>query len=555
MAIADNRWSLFYQGLRQLYQQASGTTTAPDIANALLQSDYLTALFFELADDNFASVIAQLNLTPKHLPINVAPVVKAMALGLILSRNYGWQPQRSKQFLQTIVLSAAYTLVAANAHHAKVHAAKALQQHNKQHPLLPLLIATCNIQRQPAWQLHPDAPLLSLISDLAQQLLPATGSLPGLEKVLTQYQANQPDVVNSIWFCQLQKLVDLQALPGRFAKETQSDSNSRHYWFISGVAPAQDHALAVYVRPFDPVSKTVGNDVQQVALAALSLLNPQYYRDLSWLTILEQDDDLLPVPSEYSLDMCLSQSQFHKLGQLSINKQVQMLESQPLLSHFLQQAAGSISRQQLPVNRLRHAISMLGQDALSNWVAQAELHQYCLLQSHPHQQWLQQLQQCLEHALQLFCDAANQPLAAGSAGIIARCATASLWQHSALPQTGLARQTQQQLLLGIYIQQHVWQAQRYPEQAQQLLQHYQQAGWDDAMQSWHSQQPVQLTLLLKLSWQLTLAVFCAGSANEQRLGTMLAAAAVRLKLPEHSKTYWQNQLMAASQCYYPLPEM
>ncbi|WP_214000299.1 hypothetical protein [Arsukibacterium sp.] len=555
MAIADNQWPLFYQGLQHVKQLASSATVTPDIAAALEQSKQLTSLFISIAEQHSTSIIAQLNLTPRHLAADLVRVVKMLALGLILSRGYGWQLRRSQQFLQALLMAEVLAPQTSNRLPARINLVKALQQFDKQHPLLPLLIASCNTQRQPAWQQHPDAPLLSLLSQLAQQLLPATGNQPGLEKVLNKYQVSRPDSVNSSWFCQLQQLAERQALPGRFAKEIQSNNNSPNYWFICGVAPAQDGALAVYVRPFDPGSKTIGSEVQQLPMATLALLSPQYFRDLSWLILLEPDDNLLPAPAEHSLESCLSQSQFDQLSQLSITKQVEILAAQPLLSQFLQQAAGSISRQQLPVNRLRHAITMLGQDALRNWVAQAELHQYCLRQAHPHQLWLQQLQHCLEQALLLLCNATNQPLTAGSAGVVARCATASLWQHPALAQTALARHIQQQLVLGVHIQQHVWQAQHYPQHVQQLLQHYRQPDWSEAMQSWHSQQPAKLAVMLKLSWQLTLAVFCAGSVNEQRLTAMLPTACARLKLPVHPPTYWQEQLITASQCYYPLPEM
>ena len=555
MATADSQWPLFYQGLQHFKPQAGTSAGTSDPDTVLLQSDQLSSLFIELANQNFAGVIAQLNLTPRQLPVNLARIVKMMALALILSRGYGWQNRRSQQLLQAIILPAALAPDAADYQRAWVLTAKILQQLNKQHPLLPLLVAACNAQRQPSWQQHPDGPLLSLLSQLAEQLLPVTGSQISLEQLLLQYTTRQTAAPDSQWFYLLQQLVERQALPGRFARETRPGSNAQHYWFISGMASAPTQPAAVYVRQFDPASKTVGHEVQQLPLAGLTLLNPQYFRNPSWLALLEPDDGLWPAPADFTLDICLEQSVFYQLSKLNITKQVKLLETQPLIGQFLQLAATNLSRQQLAVNRLRHAISTLGQDALCDWVAQAELHQYCLRQAHPHHAWLEQLQHCRAQALLLLSEKTSKPLTTGCAAVVAGCATLSLWQHPTLPQTSLARHVQGQLLLGLHIQQHLWQAKSYPEQVQQLLQHYQQSDWSAAMDDWHSRQAAPLTLLLKLSWQLTLAVFFADDASIQRLNALLPPATARLGLAEHPAAYWQQQLTAASQCYYPLPKM
>ncbi|WP_372628067.1 hypothetical protein, partial [Arsukibacterium sp.] len=280
-----------------------------------------------------------------------------------------------------------------------------------------------------------------------------------------------------------------------------------------------------------------------------------YFRDPTWLALLELDNTLLPAPSHITLKHCLEQSVFNQLGKLSISKQVQVLNTQPRISRFLELAAGNISRQQLPVSQLRHAITMLGQDALSDWVAQAELSQYCQQQAHPHHHWLEQLQQCLTAALLLISEAAQRPLAQCIAGLISRCASVSLWQHAALGQLPLAKHVQQNLLLGLHIQRHIWQSKTYPIQLKALFQHYQHPDWATAMQDWHSNLPSSLTLLLNISWQLTLAVFCVADTNSQRLSALLAAGCAKLNLPNRPAEHWQQQLIAASHCYYPLPEI
>jgi hypothetical protein len=557
MTTADKQWPLFYSGLQQLKQlvpKPSVPASATAMPAILQQSAQLSVLFNELAAQHPASIIAQLNLTPRQLSPDLAKAVKMLVLSLILGRCCGWQNQRTERFLQAGLVTAACSDTSVTTLQAILTAAKALQQHDKQQPLLALLIGACNSQRHPPWLLHPDGPLLARLSQLADQMLPATGSQPGLAQLLSNDQNQQADMIPPTWCRLLQQLAEIKALPGRFAKATQAADSSAAYWFISGIV-WQSEALQVYVRQFDPASKTLGNEVQQRALAELTLLNPQFFRDINWLAALEPDPSLLPQTPDCTLQHCFKQSLFDQLNQLSISKQVQMLESRPLLSQYLQHAAAGISRQQLPVNRLRHAISMLGQDALQDWVAQAELYQFCLWQGHPHHAWLEQLQHCLAQALRLLSSAMPEPLEAGTAGLIARCVSASLWQQPALSAPALARQVRGQQLLGVYIQQHIWQAKDYPQHAQQLLEHYQQPDWALAMQDWHSRQATPLVLLLRLSWQLALAVFLADDASNQRFTVLLATAAGRLNLAPQPATYWQQQLISTSQCYYPLPEM
>lgn len=560
MTTADKLWPLFYSGLQQLKQlvpQPSVPASAAAMPAILQQSVQLSILFNELAAQHPASIVAQLNLTPRQLSPHLAKAVKMLALSMILGRSYGWQNQRIERLLQAGLVTTACGDDSVTTLQASLIAAKALQQHDKQQPLLALLIGACNSSRYPGWLLHPDGPLLAQISLLAEQMLPATGSQPGLAQLLSNYQSSQADVTSPTWCCLLQQLAEVKALPGRFARAKQAADSSADYWFISGIVwqSGQNEALQVYVRQFDPASKTLGHEVQQLALAELTLLNPQFFRDINWLAALEPDPSLLPLVPDYTLQSCFKQSLFDQLSQLSISKQVQMLESRPLLSQYLQHAAAGISRQQLPVNRLRHAISMLGQNALQDWVAQAELYQFCLWQGHPHQAWLEQLQHCLAQALRLLSSAMPEPLEAGTAGVIARCVSASLWQQPALSVIALARQVRGQLLLGVYIQQHIWQAKDYPQHAQQLLEHYQQPDWALAMQDWHSRQATPLVLLLRLSWQLALAVFLADEGSSQRFAALLPTAAGRLNLAPHPATYWQQQSISTSHCYYPLPEM
>ncbi|MDX1677083.1 hypothetical protein [Arsukibacterium sp.] len=560
MTTADTSWPDFYRALQQFRQagiklQAAGA--AADISAILLQSAQLSRYFTALAGANSVSIIAQLNLTPRHMSPVLTRALKMLALGLIFSHSFGWQRPRSQYLLQAILVSAAFSPDNASSVGALVSAAKRLQQsdqNNKQAPLA-LLIGACNSQRQPAWQLHPDGPLLASVCQLAELLSPQTGQQIGLEQLLSNYQSHRAETAK--WFSLLDKLAKLQALPGRFASVKVATDKPVHYWFISGVVPHSELAESaqVYVRQFDPASKAIGSEVAQAALADLTLLNPQFFRDISWLTLLEPDPGLLVQPTEYTLQNCFDASLFHKLTGLNISKQVQLLESRPELSHFLQQAATGLSRQQLPVNRLRHAITMLGQDALQDWVAQAELDHYCQHHRHPYQGWLEQLQHCLTESLRLLSAATPMSVPACMAGVIARCLSVSLWQHPVLPHTALARQVRQQQLLGVYIRQHIWQAEHYSVQARQLLDHYQQPDWSEAMQTWHSPQPAPLTQLLRLSWQLAMTVFFADNISYKQFAASLQTAATRLNLTRHPASYWQQQLISASQCYYPLAEM
>lgn len=556
MAPADSQWPLFYQGLQQLSQDGNMLADGNDIEVALQHSEQLSGLFLRLAQHNPASIIAQLNLTPRQLSLGLARIVKMLALGLVFSRGFGWQTRRNLSFLQAILLSAYFDQRATRPQHAQLLLAKALQNFNKQHPMLPLLIASCNVRHQPCWQLHPDGPLLTLVGQLAAQLLPAATSQLSLEQVLAQYQVADVDTAKTNWFGILQRLAETSALPGRFARALQISEGQHHYWFISGAAVVgYQQSLQVYARQFDPTSKTIASETHQLPLSELRLLAPQYFRDADWLELLEHADDVLPAVADVELDDCLNQSLFSRLAPLSLNAQVQQLETQPILSQFLLQAAQQINRQQLPVTRLRHAISMLGQDALSDWVAQAELHQYCSLLANPHHGWLDQLQQCLQIALLQLSDAVKRPISISSAGVIARCACLSIWQLPALHNIAPGRHVQGQLLLGQLVQQHIWQAATYPALFSQLLEHYQQPDWANATHNWHQQQQTGQSILLRLSWQLSLSVFCVSAQNQQRLQHLLSVASAQLALPAHTAGYWQQQLIADSHCYYPLPVM
>ncbi len=552
MTTADGQWQQFYRQLHQFQQ--SPVPLAID--SALQQADKLIEQWLNLAEHHPATIIAQLNLTPRQLDLSAARLLKHLALGLFFAWSYGWQVGRSKQLLQALILPGAFSLQASSSQHATLLAAKALQQFNKQHPLLPLLLSACHTKPQTAWQLHPDGSLLQLLNQLALLLLPTAGSPLSLEQLFASPTLNQPQVIATHWFGILQQLANSKALPGRFAKSAGREGQSQHYWFICGVVSQPDMLPSeLYTRQFDPATKTISANVLQQPLAELKLLNPQYFRDPDWLTLLEPDPEVLLQPSAVDLQQSLAQSLYTQISALSLNAQVEVLQRQPLVSQFLLNAAQQISRQQLPVNRLRHAISMLGQEALSDWLAQAELHQYCTHLAHPHHSWLEQLQQCLQQALLLLSEQMQQPIAQSQTGLIARCATLSLWQQSTTANIALGRHALGQLLLGQLIQQHIWQAADYPELASQLLSHYQQPQWSSAIQGWHKKPPAKLTVLLRLSWQLSLAVFCASEQNQQRLAILLPVASAHLGLPLQPAEFWQQQLMAASHCYYPLPAL
>ena len=226
MVTADCQWPLFYQGLQRFDPKADQPLATSDIASVLQHSSDLTLLFLTLADQNFSTVVAQLNLTPRQLSLQHARVIKMMALGLILSRGFGWQPQRSQHFLQAICLHAAATPdTNAIPLQTTLTMAKALQHYNKQHPLLSLLIAYCNAKRQLAWQCHPDGPLMAMLNQLVVQMLPKPGSQAGLEQLLLQYRSGQTGIAAAKWFGILQQLVAYHALPGRFGKDIQTTGN------------------------------------------------------------------------------------------------------------------------------------------------------------------------------------------------------------------------------------------------------------------------------------------------------------------------------------------
>tara|TARA_R110002126_G_scaffold33382_27_gene104554 strand:- start:3116 stop:4762 length:1647 start_codon:yes stop_codon:yes gene_type:complete len=548
MQAADTQWQQFYLSV----QRCRPASDQPPLADQLLsQSAASINVFLQLATTQPAAMLAQLNLTPRQLTIGPARLIKALVIALILGRKSAWSAERLQNLLQAILFQHFFAKTDAGLADAMLSAAKALQLTDKRQKLIPLLVAGGYARRQPHWQLHPDGPLLLLATQLASLLLPESGAPLTLQQVLTVYRSKFPQADNSNWYNLLQHLPECETLPGRFARDQQQT-----YWFICGTSrPLQGEDLQAYVRQFEPASKYIDSDATQLALADLSLLSAQYFRQTEWLELFEPATDLLPETEHWSLQRSLDHSLYAELATLSVSAQVARLEQQPLVVKFLCRIAKQSSRQQLPVNRLRHAITMLGQDSLAEWVAQAELYQYCNRTAHPHQHWLEQLQHCLQQALLIFSSAMAKPLALHSAGLISCCLSAPLWQLSTLRNTALARQVHGDLALNQILQHAIWRSPQYAAQIRQLLLHYQQANWADATASWHSRQPAALTLLLQLSWQLTLAVFCGSEPSQQRLKTLLETATKLLRLPRHNVTDWQHQLMAGSHCYFPLPVM
>jgi hypothetical protein len=575
MAAANNHWQQFYQALQQFCQPLATPATTKLL---LQQSSNLVAQLLSLMAENPVTIVAQFNLTPRQFTTPPSLLLKALAVGVIFSRSMSWLAGREQLLLHAIMLQGAFSEDGDNALQRLLRTTKAVQQLDKQHALLPLLIGGCYTNRQPAWQLHPDGPLLALTNQLAKMLVGISGKPSSLQQVLEQYRTQQPNAITSNWYQLLQQLAAKHALAGRFAKD-----HSQHYWFICGILDLDvidkpEQPLQVYGRQFDPASKLIAHDIVPLLLTELKLLPPQYFRQPEWLNLLEIVTELFLDRCESTLQQFFEYSQQHQLAALNLSEQVQLLESQPVLRDFLQHAATIISREQRPVNRLRHAISMLGQNALSHWVVQAKLHQYCTQLANPHQQWLEQLQHCLQHALRLFCDAAGYTITLAEAGVISRGATLSLWQHPTLACTALARQVQGQGLITLLIQQHIWQDETYQRQLHVLLQYCQQPSWALAATCWKSdehlkgnlnkdlnkqndkqysslplQQPAKLALLLRLSWQLTLSVFCASEQQLPRLNKLLLQAQTNLTLPAQAAQYWQQQLLANSQSYYPLP--
>jgi hypothetical protein len=244
----------------------------------------------------------------------------------------------------------------------------------------------------------------------------------------------------------------------------------------------------------------------------------------------------------------------------SLNKQLELLASQPLMVQSILDKAQKVSRQQLPIQQLRHAISLLGQDALPAVVSHAELYQQAALQQSGHHAWFVQLQRCLQQALLLLSEAGQQPLSDNDAALLAGCSCLPFYHLATADLLPLSRCDQQGLLLDRLVQQQLWRSSEYLSNLAQLLQHYQLHNWLPGLPMLQGASPPaslsrpqqQAASLLLLSWRLCLAVFCADRHNQQQWQQALAQHQARLGLPEASASSWQLQLIALSQPFFPL---
>ncbi len=551
MTPVDSSWPLFYQQLLQLQQPE------PDAARRVALVQRLSEQLVQLAEQHSASVVAQLALQPSVL---TTPALKAAILILLYCQFEHISARRSLPLLQATLLASSQTSPQPAAT-IWLHSARQLQQASLAPALQQLLTSAHAASMQaPPWQRHCDGPLLFQACHTASALY-QHGQWLGPERLLQQ--AGHYPLLEYL----ADKLGPALYRLGRFARD-----NSGQLYLCCAVSPSHYQLL-----PYEPAQKQFGPAVEMAVdlpattsganagNTALQWLPPQRLLSSQWLQSC-QLNTILPNSSERPLSQLFERSILSVLPYQSLKKQLELLSTQPLMVQSILDKAQRVSRQQLPIQQLRHAISLLGQDALPSVVAQAELYQQAALQQSGHHAWFVQLQRCLQQALLLLSDAGHTALSLDAlsdndAALLAGCSCLPFYHLASADLLPLSRCDQQGLLLDRLVQQQLWRSPEYLSSLAQLLQHYQLDDWLPGLPMLQGASPPaslsrpqqQATSLLLLSWRLCLAVFCADRHNQQQWQQALAQHQARLGLPEASASSWQLQLIALSQPFLPLP--
>lgn len=289
---------------------------------------------------------------------------------------------------------------------------------------------------------------------------------------------------------------------------------------------------------------------------SMKLLPPQRLQDLSWL------DLFITTTPAAEVETSLTLSELHLLNpNQSVRQQVAWLETRPQLAAQLMQRASQMSRQQLQISDLSHAVALVGADNLPLLLRQGWLEQQQQSCHQPYAQWFSQLQHCLAASLEIFASQSSQlELTPLQAQLLAGSFCLVLVQEDNCRWYPLV-QSNQTIPLALFSHQTSWQQPEYPRQVSQLVASLGFSSlWQDAvlfyrqpleMQNGYSHQQCA-NALIQLGWLLMQSVFYGTDPIESRWQQMQKSAVKALDLPNQPWAFWQHLLIEQQHCYLPL---
>lgn len=538
-------WLTSYQQLTRLCTLLQESGWQQRLPSILRYAGELNQQLQQLLDSSPAAAMAQLVIDPVDVPLIVKRAVKSWVLLALWSRLKHWTP--SRRDASGVAGLLASCLADTDNIPPALQLAKILKNHQTG-GLTTTLLAGCwhRLQHKNRWQVHRDSPLLTLALTLGKALQPSDTETLLLSEVMASCWYDAPDEFVLAELEQLAHLAPYLHLLGRLAQDPHD-----RYWLICQWEGKECLAL-----PYRPQQQQCGKEVHQLATDTLQLLPIQPILPQHWLDRLAMP--ALPLMLHPTPKWLVENSLISKISYLELDKQVKLLEREPILAQYLLDNASNSNRRHTLVSRLRHALAIFGQNQLPLAVAHAELLQYLQRQANSQHQVLLQLQELFRHSLLLLGGYLAQPLSQQQAGVIAACCSAPLWHHPSIQAVPLSRTSAHGWLIAELAQQYLLEPVRSQRLSAALLQHYQQGIWAEAVLLQYqpaNQQPLPLRhsygLLLRLSWQLTFSIF--NFPQQQSASTsLLQQISSSLHLPAQSLTQWQQLLLERAMPSCPL---
>lgn len=542
----STKWLTCYQQLSALGTRLHQAQSSEELQKALQLAREANDTLQKLIDKSIGAAIAQLALIEPTTPTTTGRAIKSWVLGALWSRLKHW-PQARRDMLGICVLLAACATPPTQAP-AALKLAATLKKHQCGGIITTLLAGTFhNKQKRHKWQVHQDSPLLTLVLEIGQQLQPLQGEAPALEHVLAERICTSADEFELEQYDLLAQLAPTLYHIGRVAVDSQGK-----YWLLCAAEEDGYQALQYW-----PEQEQLAEHLALQTLEELAILPPVKLALNGWLNKIQRQSLTQPqLPTPNSL---LQNSLYAKLSHYDFDAQLQLVEKQPTLTHFILENASDSNRQQRPVQRLRHALAIFGQEQLPLAVARAELAEYLQLQGSTQHAWLIQLQHVLHFCLHTLGRGLPIPINWQLAGVIASCCSAPLWHHPSLHAVPLSKMQQNKLLLGQLCQHFLLEPLRCQRLSAALLHHYRLNDWAGAVLRQYQQPAIgarlthheTLGLFLRFCWQLTFSVFCDAETTrpDQQLLVMLSDV---LSLPKQNIADWQQELLHCQQLFYPL---
>lgn len=474
-------------------------------------------------------------------------LIKQLSLLLIWQRHKNWQPQQS----QALLCSALYIGLYRLRHNLPAEALKLsdiqaeLQPIPQSAPVILLLKGCQPTTVNRPWKMALISRYLQLSMKVAAKIHPEHQPPITMEQCLSTFIHHTTDETELSLLHQLGNYGRAVYLTARTATDAQQQA-----FFLTGLVTGNQCQAYRYNH------QTISETAEWLELTTLQLQPPQPALPESLLRKLP--DDLLPQLNQQNPLVSILRNKTPLPHTLS--EQLQYLQEHPELSTVITGYARKLNRQQQAVNGIKHAVSLIGQDALPAIIAEARLFQACQQLAQPHNTWLIQLISCLHQALlQLHSQSSfSDKTESAPAGlkVIAWCLASPLWLNTALSSSASVSAAGQ-LQIARHCIHQLWQSTAYPEQAKALLLYHGYPDWAHAVTLFR-----QANTRYPLDSQIAAIIHCAWYSACQSLfaigltGPELSRQLQALGYTSTSPASWLYQILVETHAYCPTaPEM